>query len=115
MEHLTKALEALALHALLIGLGTQAIMQTLGRATAALKPSWYGHELFRAFVASQNLLWGAVVALLLEGEMTWRHRMLLGLIGGAFSAVIYEVVLKRFEITAVKPKEQETHAGEMLP
>lgn len=110
---LAKALETLALHALLIALGTQALMQTLGRVTTAVRPGWYEHEAFRAFVASQNLFLGCLVALLIEDAMGWRHRLLLGLIGGAFSAVIYETVLKRFELTAVKPKAtQDAEAHE---
>jgi hypothetical protein len=87
----------------LIAIGTQAIMQTLGRITLALRPEWYKRSWFRAFVASQNLFWGAVLAELVEMPDIGRgERLLVGLIAGFMSLSVYEIVLKRFEATAVK-------------
>lgn len=92
---------------MLIAVSTQAIMQMFGRVTLVVRPHWYKHEWFKAFVASQNCVWGIILAFVVDlPRLPVGERVLVGMVAGFLSLGVYEMVLKRFEATSTTPKEE---------
>lgn len=93
---------------MLIALSVQAIMQVFGRVTLAVRPQWYKHEGFKAFVSSQNCMWGIALSFVVDlPRLPVGERVLVGMVAGFLSLGAYEMILKRFEATATTaPKEE---------
>lgn len=113
MEATLDALKILVCWQMIAGaLCVQAIMQMLARMTNAVVPNWRQYGWFRAFVASQNLMWGVALAFVpdfLPGKAFF-ERAVLGVVAGFASHAVYKFFLKRFDLTSAKPKAQPSEA-----
>lgn len=91
----------------------QVVMQTLARVTNVIAPKAREVAWFRVFVASQNIVWGLIIAFstnFLPGK-TFFERAVLGIVAGSVSHLVYKYFLKRFELTNTKPHKVESDAA----
>lgn len=106
METALDALKILVCWQMIAGaLFVQVIMQTLARVTNLLAPKAREVTWFRIFVASQNIVWGLIIAFssnFLPGK-TFFERAVLGVVAGSVSHLVYKFFLNKFAITNTKP------------